>query len=339
MSASTVLEIQNLNVHFSLFRGESRVLNDVNLTVREAETVALVGETGCGKSLTAKAILRILPSPPAQIDSGKILFMGRDLMELDETEMQLIRGKEIAVIPQDPMTALNPVFTIEDQIITMMIWQGRQKVSFREMLELRRDKALKKELLAKVFPILNSLRIPSPELLLNRYPIELSGGTNQRILIAMALLRNVKFLIADEPGTGLDVTTHAKILDMLRGRIKSGLISTLYITHDLAIASKIADRIAVMYGGTIVEVGRARNIFEAPTHPYTIALIKSLPKLKEGIGEGIPGMIPDYVHPPAGCRFHPRCAHSMDLCSHEKPEITEVEKDHFVACYLCGRGA
>lgn len=260
-------------------------------------------------------------------------------MKLDDVEMQQIRGKEIAVIPQDPMTALNPIFTIEDQIITMMLWQGREKVSFREVLQLGRDKARRKELLAKVLPVLNSLRIPSPELLLHRYPIELSGGTNQRVLIAMALLRDIKFLIADEPGTGLDVTTHAKILDMLRDRIKGTLISTLYITHDLAIASKIADTIAVMYGGTVVEVGRAEDIFAGPRHPYTVALLKSLPKFKEGIGEGIPGMVPDYVHPPSGCRFNPRCPHRMDVCSLEKPEMLEVEKDHFVSCYLYGHGA
>ena len=259
-------------------------------------------------------------------------------MELDEAEMQRIRGKEMAVIPQDPMTALNPVFTIEDQIMTMMIWQGRQKVPFIDLVGLRRDKTLKKELLAKVIPILNSLRIPSPELLLNRYPIELSGGTNQRILIAMALLRDVQFLIADEPGTGLDVTTHAKILDMLSDRIKVNHISTLYITHDLAIAGKIADRIAVMYGGSIVEMGKAKDVFAKPMHPYTIALIKSLPKFKGGIGEGIPGMIPDYVRPPTGSRFHPRCPHRMDICSREKPEMREVEKDHFVSCYLYGAG-
>jgi len=333
------MEIKNLSVHFALFRGVSRVLNNVNLTVREAETVALVGETGCGKSLTAKAILRILPSPPAQIDSGSVMFRGEDLMKVDEAEMQRIRGKEIAVVPQDPMTALNPVYTIEDQIITMMVWQGHQKVSFRDMVQLGRDKATRKELLAKIIPVLNSLRIPSPELLLGRYPIELSGGTNQRILIAMALLRDVKFLIADEPGTGLDVTTHAKILDMLSNRIKSALTSTLYITHDLAIAKKIADRIAVMYGGSVVEVGRTEDIFARPMHPYTVALLRSLPTLKGGIGEGIPGMVPDYVHPPSGCRFHPRCSNRMDICPGEKPEIIEVEKDHFVSCYLYGQGS
>ena len=339
VSAPTVMEIKNLSVHFSLFRGVSRVLDNVNLTVREAETVALVGETGCGKSLTAKAILRILPSPPAEIDSGSVIFRGKDLMKVDEAEMQRIRGKEIAVVPQDPMTALNPVYTIEDQIITMMIWQGHQKVSFRDMVQLGRDKATRKKLLDKVIPVLNSLRIPSPELLLRRYPIELSGGTNQRILIAMALLRDVKFLIADEPGTGLDVTTHAKILDMLSQRIKNALTSTLYITHDLAIAKKIADRIAVMYGGSVVEVGRTEDIFARPMHPYTVALLRSLPTLKGGIGEGIPGMVPDYVHPPSGCRFHPRCSNRMDICPGEKPEIFEVEKDHFVSCYLYGQGS
>jgi oligopeptide/dipeptide ABC transporter ATP-binding protein len=331
---SSLLEIRDLSIYFSVFRGEAKVIDGMNLTVDEGETVVLAGETGCGKSLTAKAILRVIPIPPARIVSGRALFRGRDLLQIDETELQEIKGREIAVIPQDPMTALNPVYTVEDQMLTMMVWQGHEEVTARDWLKLTLDRNLKKELRKKTLDMLNSLRIPSPELVLKRYPIELSGGMRQRVLIAMALLKGPRLLIADEPGTALDVTVQEKIIRLLKERIRTENLSTLYITHDLGTARKLADRIAIMYAGRVIEFGSVTDVFNDPLHPYTAGLLRSLPKLRGGIGEGIPGMVPDYVNPPSGCRFHPRCEHGTPVCNQIRPEMVEAASGHFVECGL-----
>jgi len=332
MSSSPLLEIRDLRVYFATFRGEARIIDAVNLVVNAGETLVLAGETGCGKSLTAKAILRVIPIPPARIVSGEILFRGKDLLQMDNVDLQRIRGKEIAMVPQDPMTALNPVYTVEDQMQTMMMWQGQQKVTVKGWL--KRDRRLQGELREKTLAMLNSLRIPSPELILKRYPIELSGGMRQRVLIAMALLGGPKLLIADEPGTALDSTVQDKIISLLKERIRVENLSTLYITHDLGTASKLADRIAVMYAGRVIEIGNMREVFDEPIHPYTMGLIRSLPKLRGSIGEGIPGMVPDYVNPPSGCRFHPRCEHRTPNCEQVEPEMVEVSPGHFVECHI-----
>ena len=328
-----LLEVRDLRLEFSTFRGVSKVVDGVDLTINNGETVVLAGETGCGKSLIAKAILRLIPSPPGRIVSGEVLFKGKDLLQLQDAELQRIRGKEIALVPQDPMLSLNPVYTIEDQILTLMLWQSR-KVDLRNWLNLSRDKKVRKESKKKALAMLNNMRIPSPELILKRYPIELSGGMRQRVLIAMALLGEPRLLIADEPGTALDSTVQDKIIDLLKQKIQSEKLSTLYITHDLATARKVAHKIAIMYAGRIVEFGNAEDVFEEPLHPYTVGLLRAVPRLEGSMGEGIPGMIPDYVNPPSGCRFNPRCERRMPICEKIKPEMIEVRPNHFAECYL-----
>jgi oligopeptide/dipeptide ABC transporter ATP-binding protein len=328
-----LLEVRDLRLEFSTFRGVSKVVDGANLTINNGETVVLAGETGCGKSLIAKAILRLIPSPPGKIISGEVFFKGKDLLQVQDADLQRIRGKEIALVPQDPMLSLNPVYTIEDQILTLMLWQSR-KVELKSWLALDGDKKIRKESKEKALAILNSMRIASPELILKRYPIELSGGMRQRVLIAMALLGQPKLLIADEPGTALDSTVQDKIIDLLKEKIKSEHLSTLYITHDLATALKVADKIAIMYAGRIVEFGNAKDVFQEPLHPYTVGLLRALPRLQGNMGDGIPGMIPDYVNPPSGCRFNPRCDHRMPICEKTKPEMIEVRPSHFTECYL-----
>jgi len=330
----SLLEIRDLRVYFSVFRGEARVIDGVNLTVKKGETLVLAGETGCGKSLTAKAMLKVIPIPPARIVSGEALFRGKDLLRIDERELQQIKGKEIAMVPQDPMTALNPVYTVEDQMLTMMMWQGHEEVAVKDWVRLSLDKKSRRDLRKNALDMLNSLRIPSPEIVLKRYPVELSGGMRQRVLIAMCLLKRPTLLIADEPGTALDATVQDKIIGLLRERIRTENLSTLYITHDLGTARKLAHRIAVMYAGRVVEVGDVAEVFEKPLHPYTIGLIRSLPRLRGTIGEGIPGMVADYVDAPAGCRFHPRCEHRTPICERVDPEMVEVAPGHIVACHL-----
>lgn len=332
---SPLLEVRDLRLEFSTFRGVSRVIDGADLIVNNGETVVLAGETGCGKSLIAKAILGLIPSPPGRIVSGEVFFKGKDLLHLQDAELQPIRGKEIALVPQDPMLSLNPVYTIEDQILTLMLWQSR-KVGLWNWWRLGRDKKVRKKSKQTALAILNSMRIPSPELVLKRYPIELSGGMRQRVLIAMALLGQPKLLIADEPGTALDSTVQDKILDLLKEKIKSEHLSTLYITHDLGTARKIANKIAIMYAGRIVEFGNAEDVFREPLHPYTVGLLRALPRLRVNMGEGIPGMIPDYVNPPSGCRFNPRCEHRMPICEKAKPKMVEVRSNHFAECYLYG---
>lgn len=333
MTPLPLLEVRDLSVHFSVFGGEARVIDGVNLIVSEGEILVLAGETGCGKSLTAKAILRVIPTPPARIVSGRVLFRGKDLLKLDQAELRHIRGRDIALIPQDPMTALNPVYTIEDQILTMMFWQGHE-FTVKDWLRSTYDKEHRKELRAKALDMLNSIRLPSPELVMRRYPIELSGGMRQRVLIAIALLQGPRLLIADEPGTALDMTVQSKIITLFKERIRTEHVSTLYITHDLGTARKLADRVAIMYAGRIIEVGSVSDIFDQPLHPYTIGLIESLPKLHGGMGRGIPGIVPDYLNSPSGCRFHTRCEHGMPNCNNVRPEMIEASPGHFVECNL-----
>jgi oligopeptide/dipeptide ABC transporter ATP-binding protein len=231
------------------------------------------------------------------------------------------------------MLSLNPVYTIEDQILTLMLWQSR-RVDLSNWLSLSRDKKARKESKEKALAILRNMRIPSPELILKRYPIELSGGMRQRVLIAMALLGQPRLLIADEPGTALDSTVQDKIIELLKQKIQSEKLSTLYITHDLGTARKVAHKIAIMYAGRIVEFGNAEDVFHEPLHPYTVGLLRALPRLHGNMGEGIPGMIPDYVNPPAGCRFNPRCESRMPICEKIKPEMIEVRPNHFAECYI-----
>ena len=329
-----MLNVTDLRIHFDVFEGEARVLNGVNLHIGEGETVALVGETGCGKSVTIKAILRILPTPPARIASGHILYKGQDLLTMGEKELHTLRGREIALIPQEPMTSLNPVFTIEEQFTELIRWQGRYRVRWGERLVKSFDGAGKRAARQRALDLLEKMNIPDPPRVMKSYLVELSGGMSQRVLIAMALAGRPSLLIADEPGTALDVTTQEQILQLLKERVEKEKLAVLYITHNLGVAREMTERIYVMYAGEVVEQAPTQELFRAPRHPYTQGLLASIPKLTGGEVIGIEGRIPDYVDPPPGCRFHPRCERAMAQCQEIRPELVAIGPGHAVACHL-----
>jgi oligopeptide/dipeptide ABC transporter ATP-binding protein len=329
-----MLNVTDLRLYFDVFEGEARVLNGVSLHIGEGETVSLVGETGCGKSVTIKALLRILPIPPARIVSGHILYKGQDLLSMREQELHALRGREIALIPQEPMSSLNPVFTIEEQFTELIRWQGRYRVSWGERLAKSFDGVTKKAARQRALDLLEKMNIPDPPRVMKSYLVELSGGMSQRVLIAMALAGNPSLLIADEPGTALDVTTQEQILQLMKDRVEKEKLAVLYITHNLGVAREMTERIYVMYAGEIVEQAPTQELFHAPRHPYTEGLLASIPKLTGEEVIGIEGRIPDYVDPPPGCRFHPRCEHAMTHCQKVKPELVYIGPDHMVACHL-----
>jgi oligopeptide/dipeptide ABC transporter ATP-binding protein len=291
----------------------------VSYEVREGETVCLVGESGCGKTVSALTILGIIPQPPARIMGGKVFFDNQNLLELGEKEMERIRGNRIAMVFQEPMTSLNPVFTVGDQI--------RETIMIHE-------KVSEKELHARCVQLMRDVGIPSPEERLKDYPHQLSGGQRQRVMIAMALACNPDLLIADEPTTALDVTIQAQILNLFRELQRKGQMSLLYITHDLGVVATIANRIYVMYAGIIVEQGDAGDIFHAPQHPYTQGLLASLPnRAKRGaVLHSIPGTVPDPAFKPAGCPFHPRCPFAIGSCKIEFPRMCDYGGGHVSRC-------
>lgn len=320
-----LLVVEDLAIHFHLYEGHARVINGVILTIHRGESVALVGETGCGKSVTAKAILGLLP-PNAEIVSGRILFQGRDLLRLQEDDLRQIRGRKIAMIFQDPGTALNPVFTVGEQLMDVASWQGAHRAPL-----LRRRNG---ELRQRCLQTLQLVRIPDPESTFRRYPIELSGGMRQRVLIALALLGDPDLLIADELGTALDVSIQDQILEELRDLVHTRGLAVLYITHNLGVARLVSDRIYVMYGGEIAEVAATAAMFSRQLHPYSQGLLAAVPRLTGSIGEGIEGRIPDYIDPPPACRFAPRCPFRMAICTQQRPLLAEAEPDRLVACHL-----
>jgi len=330
-----ILRIEDLVINFGTYDGTAYVVDDLNIHVGEREIIGLVGESGCGKTITAKAVIGILPKQ-AHVVGGKIIFKGTDLLRIEQKMLHEMRGKEIAWIPQDPMTSLNPVFTIEDQMMDILKWKGTYKLSpisyFRHKFENRSTANVKVE----VIQMLERVQISDPERVMKSYPAQLSGGMRQRILIAMALLGNPSLIIADEPGTGLDVSVQAEILDLMQSKVKEDGNSVIFITHDLAVAKKICDRIYVMYAGAVVEIADKNELFADPKHPYTLGLLEAVPKLTGGVGKSIAGMIPNYYDPPSGCRFHPRCPYSMPICTTEKPLEYSVAGEHQVACYLFG---
>lgn len=329
-----ILEINDLKVHFDVFEGEARVLNGIDLYVAEGETVSLVGETGCGKSVTIRTVLRILPMPPGRIVSGQVLYKGRGLLNMNIKELHTLRGREIALIPQEPMMSLNPVFTVGEQLTELIKWQGRYTVGWAERFGQSLNRSGNREAYEKGIALLEKTNIPDPVRVMKSYPAELSGGMIQRALISMALAGNPSLLIADEPGTALDVTTQDQILRLLEERVIGENLAVLYITHNLGVARQMSRRTYVMYGGDIVEVGSTRELFRAPQHPYTQGLLASIPKLTGGEAKGIDGRIPDYLDPPPGCRFHPRCPYVMPICSSQKPAPLSLAVGHLVACHL-----
>ena len=319
-----LLEVDGLDVSFSTYGRRASVLNGVSLKVREGQHVALVGESGCGKSVTMRAIMGILRQPPARIAKGEIRFAGRDVLAMKPRERDALKGTAMSMVFQDPMTSLNPVFTIGDQMSSIVrhadIRTGR-----------RRTRQQRK---ARVLEVLGQVRMPDPARIFGAYPVMLSGGMRQRVLIAMALLNEPRLLIADEPGTALDVTTQAEILRLLDELVDAGGLALLMITHNLGVVREMADYVYVMYAGTIVEHAPTDALFAAPRHPYTKALIDCVPKLSgHGTFKGIDGTLPDYTHPPSGCRFHPRCPRRHDPCTSTPPDIA-VASDHATACWL-----
>ena len=315
-----LLAVDDLVTTFSTEEGLVTPVDGVSFTVERGETVGVVGESGCGKSVTSLSILRLVPSPPGRIAQGRILFEGQDLLTLSEREMRALRGRDIAMIFQEPMTSLNPVFTCGDQILEAL--RRHQKVSATEA----RDQALE---------LLHLVGIPLPEQRLGAYPHQLSGGMRQRIMIAMALCCHPRLLIADEPTTALDVTIQAQILDLLRHLKKQLSMAVLLITHDLGVVAETAERVVVMYAGKVVEEAPVRTLFHAPRHPYTEGLLRSIPRLDER-RESLPvieGMVPNLLDLPSGCRFHPRCPRAERRCREEAPALRSFGEGHRVACW------
>jgi peptide/nickel transport system ATP-binding protein len=323
MSADPLLSVRSLSVEFSSYGRRLQVLRDVSLDVPAHRHVALVGESGCGKSVTMRAVMGILPTPPARIVSGAILFDGRDLLRLNPREREALRGTAMSMVFQDPMTSLNPVFTIGDQMGTILKYADRRLGRARN----------RTERLARVHEVLSQVRMPDPERIARSYPIQLSGGMRQRVLIAMALLSEPRLLIADEPGTALDVTTQAQILKLMRDLVDDRGLALLMITHNLGVVREAADTVYVMYAGSVVEHAPTAELFARPRHPYTRALIDCVPKLSgEATFRGIDGSLPDYAAPPPGCRFAPRCPLAIPACG-RPPEDRSVGACHHAACW------
>jgi len=295
----------------------------VTLSVRPGETLGLVGESGCGKTVTALSILRLIPNPPGRIVGGTICFEGRDLLRLPEEEMRSIRGCAISMIFQEPMTSLNPVFTVGEQVAEGI--RHHQKVSRREAW----DRAVE---------VLRRVKIPDPARRAYEYPHQLSGGLRQRVMIAMALALGPRLLIADEPTTALDVTIQAQIVDLLMGLQEEMQMAVILITHDLGVIAETADRVVVMYAGRVVEEASAEQLFETPLHPYTQGLLESLPKLETGKRHrrltAIPGLIPNLLDLPTGCKFAPRCPKVIGDCWPTEPELREIRPGHWARCIL-----
>jgi len=375
-----LLNIEDLKVNFYTYEGIVEAIDGVNLNLKEGETLGLVGETGCGKSVTSLSVLVLVPTP-GKIESGKISFEKSEkeslnLLQQGESALRSIRGKDISMIFQEPRAYLNPVYTVQDQISEVLLHHSKKELTekaleeiekdlskkslkhffyklerklYRKMLEKpnslslkilskipivrRYERRLKKESKKEVVRILKEMKIADPQRVAEMYPHELSGGMAQRVVIAMALGCNPELLLADEPTTNLDVTVQAQILELIRelkGKFGS---SVLYVTHDLGVVAELCDRVAVMYAGSVCELADVMDLFRRPLHPYTIALLESIPRPGKEF-KTIEGEVPSLINPPKGCRFNPRCTKAMEICLKEKPRMIEVEKEHYVMCHL-----
>jgi len=319
-----LLTVKNLKTYFTTDSGTAKAVDGVSFSIDRGETLGLVGESGCGKSVTSLSIMRLIPDPPGKIVGGSIKFRGRNLIDLPDDEMREVRGNDIAMIFQEPMTSLNPVYTCGFQI--------DEAVRLHQNLDAEAARA-------KTVEMLQLVGMPDPEQRANEYPHQLSGGMRQRVMIAMALSCTPDVLIADEPTTALDVTIQAQILELLE-RLQSELgMAVLMITHDLGVIAEVADRVAIMYAGKIVETASVEQIFEHPRHPYTIGLLESIPKLHEKTDKlsVIPGTVPDATRFPEGCRFAPRCSRAEDICRTREPALLAVEQpgeEHAIACWF-----
>jgi len=318
-----LLEIKNLSVDFHLRRGVLTAVRDLSLSISEGETFGIVGETGCGKSVTALSILRLVPTPPARIAQGELIFEGEDLLRKTPRDMEKIRGRKISMIFQEPMTSLNPSLTVGAQIgECYQVHMGHSKKVARDFTE----------------HVLQLVRLPSPHTLADRYPHELSGGMRQRVMIAMALACEPKLLIADEPTTALDVTIQAQIIELLKELQEKLKMALIFISHNLGVVARLCDRIGVMYAGSMVEQAEKKVLFTRPQHPYTIALLNAIPRpeLRDESLHAIPGTVCDLFQPPPGCKFHPRCAKAQEICRTEVPRLEEKFTDSWAACHFPG---
>jgi peptide/nickel transport system ATP-binding protein len=368
MAHENVLTVNNLKVTFHTYAGDVKALDGVELSVKRGEFLGLVGESGCGKSVTALALVGLLP-PNAEVISGELLLNGTNLLRLGSEEMRQMRLSEVAIVFQDPMTYLNPVLTIGSQIteiiasktdlfVSALIKNRLKEISAIETSnkELDQKTRAERDKLEKVQPdrlgreelnrlakdyaisILKSVKLPQPEKVVKMYPFELSGGMRQRAMIAMALVRRPKLLLADEITTALDVTVQAQILKLLQELKNTIDTSVVLITHDLAVVAEVCDRVAVMYAGNVVEVAPVAELFSNPLHPYTQALLATVPRVDVTFDEqkSIRGSVPDLIYPPTGCRFHPRCPNAFEKCPATKPTLIETKPGHLVSCFLYG---
>jgi oligopeptide/dipeptide ABC transporter ATP-binding protein len=318
-----LLEVRNLSVDFTLKQGVLPAVRDVSFSLAESETFGIVGESGCGKSVTALSLLRLIPSPPGSIVGGELVFEGQDLLKKSRREMERVRGRKISMIFQEPMTSLNPSLTVGMQIRECyQVHLGHSKKVAREYTE----------------HVLGLVRLPSPKSLAERYPHELSGGMRQRVMIAMALACQPKLLIADEPTTALDVTIQAQIIDLLKELQEKLKMALIFISHNLGVVARLCDRIGVMYAGSMVELAEKKALFARPQHPYTIALLNAIPRpeLREEMLQAIPGSVCNLFDPPPGCKFHPRCAKAREICQTAPPPLEKKTAASSAACYFPG---
>lgn len=320
-----VLEVKDLSVSYTVANVKTHILEDVSFAVSKGKSVGIVGESGCGKT-TMRAILNVLPSN-GNVEKGEILYCGEDVLKMSNAKLQEYRQKGAGMIFQDPSSALNPVISIKNQFLEALKYAHKDK------------KLTKAQLLEKAGKSLEAVSLADPERILNSYPFQLSGGMRQRVCIAMTLAAERQLLLADEPGTALDVTIQDQILRLIKQLVDSGELSVIMVTHSLGVIRQVTTEVNIMYAGTMVEGGDTKKVFEHPIHPYTEALMNCLPKLTgNGIAEGIPGRIPDYSNPPKGCRFAPRCPYALKKCQNERPVRHEVDGDHWVACFQAEEG-
>ena len=318
-----LLEVKNLTIRFRLKRGILNAVQDVSFSLQESETFGIVGETGCGKTVTSLSILGLIPCPPGEITSGEILFEGENLLKKSPREMEKIRGRQISMIFQEPMTSLNPSLTIGDQIAECyrvhMAYSKKVALDFTEQM-------------------LSLVRLPSPKTMVHCYPHELSGGMRQRVMIAMALACQPKLLLADEPTTALDVTVQAQILELLKELQAKLKMALIFISHNLAVVARLCDRIGVMYAGSMVELADKKSLFTDPLHPYTKALLNAIPspELRDKTLNAIPGTVCNLFEPPPGCKFHPRCSKAKEICKTEAPVLELKSGKNLTACYFPG---
>lgn len=321
-----VLEIKDLKTYFYTTDGVVKAVDGINLSVKRGSILGIVGESGCGKSMTAMSILNLVPQPPGKIVSGEILYEGRDILKLKEPEMRAIRGAKISMIFQEPMTALNPVFTVGEQIAeALRVHKGMNR----------------REAMDKAAELLSLVNIPSARDRIKDYPHQLSGGMRQRVMIAMAISCSPSIVIADEPTTALDVTVQAQVLDLLKQLMEKMGMSMILITHDLGVIAEAANDVAVMYAGRIVEYTSTEGLFAAPTHPYTEGLLNSIPRFDKKKRErlkAIPGVVPRLLDLPEGCKFYGRCGIAIDRCKKEEPLLKEKAKGHLARCWVRERG-